>query len=165
VNRRPHPSHDDRGAALIIAIGFMVLVGFIVGGLAALISSGVGDSVILTNIRDRQYAADAAVQQGIVQVRAALAANTNANWCTDPAAHTYNDVNGTNIRLGCTQTVKLTFSNGTLYTQRNVIFEACTDTATVCNDASKTLVLRAEVNFSTVSGATSTFIQSWSVIT
>ena len=153
----------DRGAALIIAIGFMVLVGFIVGGLASLITSGVGDTVALKNARNRQYAADAAVQQDIVQLRTALVSNANPSWCT--SAHTYSDTGAPSIKVACTSpTFGLTFANGVIYAKRNVTFLACTDTVATCADGSPTLTLRAEVDFSKVGSAITTYVQSWSVI-
>jgi hypothetical protein len=155
--------HPDQGAALLIAIGFMVLVGFIVGGLATLISSGVGDTVSLKNLRNRQYAADAAVQQDVVQLRTALVANANASWCT--TAHTYTDSGTPSIKVACTSpTFSLTFTNGVIYAKRNVTFLACTDTSAACTDSSPTLALRAEVDFSKIGNAVTTYVQSWSVI-
>jgi hypothetical protein len=153
----------DRGAALLLAIGFMVLVGFIVGGLSALISSGVGDTVTLKNARNRQYAADAAVQQDMVQLRIALVSNANPTWCN--SAHTYSDAGTPSIKVACTSpTFGLTFSNGVIYAKRNVTFLACTDTVAACTDSSATLALRAEVDFSKAGSSVTTYVQSWSVI-
>jgi Tfp pilus assembly protein PilX len=157
------PGDRDRGAALLIAIGFMVLVGFVVGGLAALITSGVGDTITLKNARNRQYAADAAVQQDIVQFRTALVASANPTWCSAP--HTYTDSGTPSIKVACTSpTISVTFSNGVIYAKRNVTFLACTDTSAACTDSSPTLSLRAEVDFSKIGGIVTTYVQSWSVI-
>jgi Tfp pilus assembly protein PilX len=169
VTRHTHtssrsPVHErDRGAALLIAIGFMVLVGLIVGALSTLITSGVGDSVNLKNARNRQYAADAAVQQDMVQLRTALVGNANPTWCS--AAHTYSDAGTPSIKVACTSpTFSLSFSNGVIYAKRNVSFLACTDTSVACSDSSPTLALRAEVTFSKIGNAVTTYVQSWSVI-
>ena len=59
--------HDDRGAALILAIGFILLISAIVGGLAALITSSLDNRGTLDTIRNRQYAADAGIQDAITQ--------------------------------------------------------------------------------------------------
>jgi hypothetical protein len=147
----------------VLAIGFMVLVGFVVGGLSALISSGVGDTVALKNARNNQYAADAAVQQDVVQLRTALVSNANPAWCS--SAHTYSDPGTPSIKVACTSpTFGLTFSNGVIYAKRNVTFLACTDTSAACTDSSPTLALRAEVDFSKAGSTVTTYVQSWSVI-
>ena len=59
MTRRRQP-HEDRGAALLIAIGFVMMVSTIAGGLAAMITSGVGNRVSLEQIgrascRERVY--------------------------------------------------------------------------------------------------------------
>jgi type II secretory pathway component PulK len=62
--------HDERGAALILAVGVMLLVGLISGSLLAYITTSVQGRSDLDTIRNRQYAADAAIEYAIDQVRA-----------------------------------------------------------------------------------------------
>ena len=57
-----HDPARDRGAALIIAIGFVVMIGAIAAGLTSMVTSGVGNRIALEDLRDRQYAADGAIE-------------------------------------------------------------------------------------------------------
>ena len=60
--KRPH---NDSGAALILAIGFVLLVSAIGGALAALVISSNATGNSLERVRNRQYAADSAIQKAI----------------------------------------------------------------------------------------------------
>jgi hypothetical protein len=170
VTVRPRPHHEDRGAALILAIGFVVMIGAISGGLAALATSGLNNRNSLAVVRNREYAADGAIEKAIALVRPLS--------CT-PASGSVVDstVNGVAIRVdwinacGVVQggdrgtTASASALDGAVVLQRNVIFSACVDPApsTTCDPAK--VIIRAQVNFeqALVGAVTSTYVQSWSV--
>ena len=66
MSRTTETSTRDRGASLILAIGFVLLIGLIVGALTTLIASSANNRVSLINLRDRQYAAEAGIEEAIV---------------------------------------------------------------------------------------------------
>ncbi|MFM2077255.1 MAG: hypothetical protein RJA49_1145, partial [Actinomycetota bacterium] len=106
----------DRGAALLIAIGFVVMIGVITGGLAALMTTNVTDRMALSRLRDRQYAAEAAVNQEIVTVRQLPRTST-------ASCGTVSSLNSVSIRVDCSQGLTaVTGSGGTVLAQRNVVF-------------------------------------------
>ena len=74
----PGHRHEDRGAALILAVAFVVMFGSIGAGLAALVTSSVNNRGSLESVRDRQYAADGAIEDAIVQVRLAATSGSDA---------------------------------------------------------------------------------------
>lgn len=156
--------HGERGATLILAIGFLVVIGAIGAAVAASVTSGLKGRVVLDQVRDRQYAADGGVEFAIAQVRAIpLPGGPGLSPC-GPSNHYnrtgLNAINGIDIRIDCANSSTITPSG---FLQRNVIFTACVDTSTQCT-ASATIV-RAQVNFEALqSGAvTRTWVQSWSV--
>lgn len=162
TNARRMAKDDERGASLVLAIVFMVVVGGIVGGTLAMVSSGLKNRVKLDEARDREYAADAAIEYAIAQVRTTGASGPGLSSCGTPL--TYTPEAGNTMRVDCTNVPTLTFG-GLL--QRNVVFNACVASlGAPCNDANS--VIRAQVNFETTGGGTSvvttrTWVQSWSV--
>jgi hypothetical protein len=162
---RQRAQHRDSGAALIMVIGFILMVGMIGGGLIGLATTGLNNRSTLQMVRDRQYAADAAINQAIADARGLLPVP-----CTAASGSTqYLKLNSTGVPIrvdwvnSCVNnTVKS--SDGTFFPQRNMIFSAfCGDPMTAnCNFAD--VIIRAQVNFEPASGATSkTYVQSWSV--
>jgi hypothetical protein len=139
----------------LLAIGFVVMVSAIGGGLAALATSSVNNRNTLEFVRNREYAADGAIENAISQVRALT--------CASPGASIVDSsLNGVAIRVDWVNAcVSVADSNGTLITQRNVIFTA------FCNVPSDTtcripdVIIRAQVNFQ--DAPAKTFVQSWSV--
>ncbi|CAB4885562.1 unannotated protein [freshwater metagenome] len=165
----PHGTHrhDDRGAALILAIGFILLISAIVGGLAALITSSLDNRGTLDTIRNRQYAADAGIQDAITQVRS-VTNRTSALACDPSAPLTYvpftTALNSSNIRVDCAKAFGVAGSTDNyVLAQRNVIFTACVDTGSACTTAN--VIIRAQVDFEQkyAGAVTTTFVQSWSV--
>jgi hypothetical protein len=155
---------DERGAALLLAIAFLVVVGGIGGALLGAVTSGVNGRTRLDSARDRQYAADAAIETAIARVRTIAAPGPALSSCGGPD---YLTLNGKQIRVDCTNAPTLTFRG---FLQRNVIFSACEQASpdVACGGSSTPIVLRAQVNYqaigSTVSPhVTRTWIQSWSV--
>lgn len=155
---RRHPSeHDDRGAALLLAIGFVLLVSAISAALAALIMTNSRTGVVLDSVRNRQYAADAAIQDAIVRVRL-------LDRATSPSCGFESTFNEFDIRVDCGNAISVVGTgDNVVLSQRNVIFVACEDTNSPCDDAD--VIIRAQVNFEQryTDNVTKTFIQSWSV--
>jgi hypothetical protein len=153
-------SRDDDGAALILILGLVVVVSMIMAGLLGFITTTVRGRVPLDTARNREYAADAAVEHGISQVR--LAINAGGAVCAVPSyQHTVNSVA---IRVDCRDASGFASAAGFNVSQINAIFAACPDVGAVCTDA--TVIVRAQVNFqkpSATSPVRRTYIQSWSV--
>jgi len=155
--------HEDRGAALILAVAFVVMIGTIGAGLAALVTSSVNNRGALEKVRDRQYAADGAIEDAIVQVR--LAATSGSDTCASNSGVSRTpSINSSDIRVDWRSACGVVRSaEGLVLVQRDVIFSACLDTNVACTDAS--IIIRAQVNFEqAASGAvTKTYVQSWSM--
>lgn len=109
-------AHKDSGAALLLAIGFMTMIGLISAGLASLTMSSLKNRSTLELVRDRQYAADGAIELAISQVRVLT--------CSSPSGFTEDTLNGVAIRVDwvntCAGSVKS--SDGSDVPQRNVVF-------------------------------------------
>jgi hypothetical protein len=153
----------DRGASLVMAVGFVVLVGSIAAGLAGLITSSNLNRVSLASVRDRQYAADGAIEEAITAVRALDRAGDGS--CDSDQGFSTSDLNGHPIHVdweyacGAVRTAA-----GELVAQRNVIFSACDDVGRACADSE--VIVRAQVNFeqAATGEVTRTWVQSWSVL-
>jgi len=164
--------HDESGAALILAIAFLLVLGTISGVVVSLVASGLDSRVAFDKARNREYAADGLIDYAIAKARAPVAAwnssadvgtfVASASSCGGPyqsgvgGAPALNGFNNTTNKLhvdctpapGQTQTGALT---------RNAIFTACPG-STACTDASA--IVRAQVNFP---DSGSTIVQAWSV--
>lgn len=152
----------DRGAALIVAVGFVVMIGAISAGLASLVTSSMNNRITLTQLRDRQYAADGAVEVAIAEVRS-LGTGLAAS-CGGVGGSTSSTLNDVAIRVDWHDACgAVRGSDGTIVAQRNVIFAACVDEGMVCTE--DRVLVRAQVNFEqgATGDVTSTFVQSWSV--
>ncbi len=152
---------DERGAALILAIAFLVVVGGIGAAVLSSVTSGLNDRTALDAARNREYAADGGIERAIAQVRAIpLPGGPGIASCGSPYSTTLNSVA---IRVDCSNQPTITLGG---FLQRNVVFTACVDTGSQCTDQSA--IIRAQVNFQaqsagTVLNVTRTWIQSWSV--
>jgi Tfp pilus assembly protein PilX len=152
----------DRGSSLIVTIGFVVMIGSIAGGLAGLVTSSMNNRATLAQQRDRQYAADAAIEEAITVVRQTKQ-NTNEACATAPGTLS-TSLNRVTVRVdwrnACTV---VRGADGTVVAQRNVIFAACVDTGRTCTEES--VIVRAQVNFEQGLGSAvqRTTVQSWSV--
>jgi hypothetical protein len=163
---RKRAQHPDSGAALIMVVGFILMVGMIGGGLIGLATSGLNNRSTLQLVRDRQYAADAAINQAIADARA----RPPVTPCTAATGSTtYPKLNSTGVSIrvdwdnSCANnTVKS--SDGTFFPQRNIIFSAFCGDQTLPDCNFPAVIIRAQVNFEPASGATTkTYVQSWSV--
>jgi Tfp pilus assembly protein PilX len=159
---------DESGTALILALGFMVLLGLIGSAMLSSVATGLRSRVALDHVRTREYAADSAIQYATTQVRALPSPGPALTGCdaTSPATH-YSyaslDTPAIHIRVNCANVFQNTRSG---FEQRNVVFNACIESGADCTDA--TSIIRAQLNFQTVgTGAslqvTRTWVQSWSV--
>ncbi len=158
----PSPKSSERGAALILALSFLIVVAAITGSLLPAISSGFKGRTILDTVRNRQYAADAGVEAAIAQTRSRFEGGNAQAPCLTLNQAAFN---GAAIRVDCTFTPGVTNLG---LGQRNAIYSACVDTGVACTNA--TTVVRAQVNFQSSAGFTAatapitrTWIQSWSV--
>ncbi len=158
-----HDAGRDRGASLIMAIGFMVLIGAIAAGLSSLVMSSNFNRLSLVIVRDRQYAADGAIEEAITAVR--FLDRFRDGSCEASAGNNTSDLNELRIRVDWENVCGVVrTSSGELVAQRNVIFSACPDTGDVCRDDE--VIVRAQVNFeqAETGEVTRTWVQSWSVL-
>lgn len=160
--QRQRAQHKDSGAALLLAIGFVLMIGMISGGLIALATSSMNNRATLELLRNREYAADGAIQNAISQVR--------LKTCADPSGSiTDSTMNSIPIRVDWVNACGVVQStDGTVVAQRNVIFSACLNTGNQCSDVAVPavpVIIRAQVNFQQALGGavTNTYVQSWSV--
>ena len=90
VRNRSH----DAGAVLILAIGFVVLIGAIGAALIGIVGSSVGSGRALDEVRVRQYAAEGAVEAAIGLVRSAP---TDSKCYVQPYAGGYRSSIGASV--------------------------------------------------------------------
>jgi hypothetical protein len=156
---RRRVQRDEQGVALVLALAFTVLVGLVTSALLSSLASAVNERSTLDTVRDRQYAADGAVQQAIATVRGVGAPGPGLAACGGPYTRA---LNGITIRVDCTNVPTLTRTG---YVQRNVVFTSCVSTGVACTTA--TTIVRAQVNYEANDAetptVTRTWIQSWTV--
>lgn len=160
----PMPSRirrDEQGVALALVIGFIVLIGVVSSALLSSLISSVGQRATLDTVRDRQYAADAAVEASIARVRGIANPGAGLAACAGPDTRT---TNGITIRVECTNVPTLTRKG---FLQRNVVFTSCPDTAGHAACTAATTIVRAQINYEAVDAETpvitKTSVQSWTV--
>lgn len=156
---RPRSEHDrDSGAALVLAIGFVVMISAISAGLAALATSSINNRNSLELVRDQQYAADGAIEQAIVQVSTAT-----CDTVPTPIVFSGENLNDVAITVDWVNAcLPMSDSGGKSYLQRNVVFSACAGVVSTCSEAS--VIIRAQVTFARTSETTTkASVQSWSV--
>jgi hypothetical protein len=144
----------DAGASLILAIAFVLVVGMISAGLVGLATSSLANRNTLQVLRNRQYAADAAIELAVTRVL-----DVSCTAADGSLADTFNKIV---IRVEWTNSCSVIQSDdGIVVAQRNATFSAC-EGASTCTVA--TTVIRAVVNLQPAVGpATRTVVQSWSV--
>ena len=147
---------DEQGVALILALSFMVLIGLVTTALLSSLMGAVGSRSELDDVRNRQYAAEAAVERAIATVRTIGGQGPAREPCGPYDGST---LNGFTVHVDCTPTPTTTRG---LLLQRNVVFTSCLGSST-CN-ATNTIV-RAQVNYETPvdTTVTKTYIESWTV--
>ncbi len=171
---------DERGTSLLLAIAFMVVIGMISSAILSTISSGLHVRTALDSARDRQYAADGAVEFAIASLRArpssasyrgpafAPCGPDGPPFTTAPFYHSLTE-EGTpiRIRVDCVGEPTFTLSS---FLQQNALFSACVpaNPDVPCGGPTTPIIIRAQVNFQTVAAGSvlqiqRTWIQSWSV--
>jgi hypothetical protein len=160
----------EEGATLILVIGFMVVVGLMVGAFTSQLASSSSSRVALESARNQQYAADAAIQQDIATVRKNMQAPIGdaLTPCPDSSLVQNPGLNDVPVQVDCTFIRSVTLSG---FVQRNAVFtaRACPPaTGAPCPTAPATIT--AQVNFVSENSlvdptiiVTKTHIQSWSV--
>jgi hypothetical protein len=153
---------DERGAALIFAIATVVVIGALSAALFTPLLSGARGRTILDSARDREYAADGAIQFAIANVRAMPAPTTFSGAGFDPCGSYSYSLNGDSMNVVCEPNATPAV-NG--FIQRDVVFTAYCVSAG-CNASAP--IIRAVVNFEAVGNGASyqvthTYIRSWSV--
>lgn len=159
--RRVRTPHDDSGASLILAIAFILMIGSISAGLIGLATSGLRNRDSLEQVRNREYAADGAIEQAVSAIRLQVGpALMNCALANGSLPYT---VNLYAIRVDWRNDCEaVRTSDGLVVAQRNVVLSACENVAPACVDAA--VIIRAQINFEQVAGAvTRTNVQSWSV--
>ena len=159
---------EERGATLILVLGFVVIVGLASTSLLQLITSGAATRSSLDKTRNREYDADGAIEQSIAAVRQNLEHGDEP--CGDTSHFSY-DVNSLpnrieSMQVDCayTQTVSLAG-----FLQRNTQLRACAlQPGGACPAGSA--IVTAQVNFQSKAGPNAakapvekTFIESWTV--
>jgi hypothetical protein len=147
-----------------MAIAFVVAIGALSGGLAGLVSSTASRRVPIEANRNRQYAADGAIEDAIGRVR--LVADPAVSPCVAANPGFYSSTfNKVSIRVDCTNVFGVTSgASGSVVEQRNVVFEACRNIGVRCGTGAATVLTRAQVNYemAPTGGVASTHVQTWS---
>jgi hypothetical protein len=171
---RARVQRDERGAALVLAIAFMLVVGGIGASLLPAINSGVNNRTQLDRARNREYAADGAIEAAIAKVRTRMTTGNEGGATlpcplpsSPPEAFPSHTLASVAIQVTCTYVA--TLASG--HYQRNAVFTAkCASVQTpACPDTSA-VIIRAQVNFASPSILSDpsitvirTYVQSWSV--
>jgi hypothetical protein len=161
-NEKVRRLHGERGASLILAIAFMVVIGGISSAVLATTTSGLQDRAALDQARNREYAADGAIEQTIV------AARTLGGGCpTQPAPLITLD--SFKLHVDCSSAgLGVVGSTGTPVSQNNLLFVACSvpsGNVTTCTSSTgaNPPIINAQVNFQGTAPTVTTFVQAWSV--
>ncbi len=140
-----------------MAIGFVLMVGSIGAGLAGIATTSLNHRNSLEVVRNREYAADGAVEEAITKVRTLTCTPT-----TGSLVDTSIVASGIRVDWAVACGTVMSSDSTTSYPQRNVIFSACENVGPTCDPAQ--VIVRAQVNFEPAAGTvTKTFVQSWSV--
>jgi hypothetical protein len=163
----------ESGAALILAIAFLVMMTGIGAAVLASVNSGMNNRIVLDRGRNREYAADGAVESAITTVRSRMTNGQGVQPCPTPPsapetlpAQTL-ETPPVTIAVDCSYVP--TLASG--HYQRNVVFSAHCATVQQPNcPSTSAVIIRAQVNFASASllsdstiNVTRTYVQSWSV--
>lgn len=165
MRRRPRREIRDRGAALLSSIGFVLMVSALGAGLLGLADSSINNRMTLSMLRNREYAADAAIELTIADARNHFATyelkgngsvartvfdfEIRVDWTAVPAEPIASDVNGPPVD------------------QENFVFSAftCVAAQPAAESCADVLLTRAQVNFALDERheVIKTFVQTWVV--
>lgn len=152
----------DRGAALIVAIAFMVMIGAVAAGLSSMVTSGVANRIALDELRDRQYAADGAVETAVVAMRSAI--DAAAVGCGS-ARTDRSELDGIRVRVDSQATCVAVVAADGLPVRRIVgDFHACVDDAAICTPERSIVSARLTFELDARGIVVSTSVTSWSVL-
>ena len=144
------------------------MIGAISAGLMGMVTSGLNNRLALDVVRNRQYAADAAVESAIAEVRQldrSTAGSCSSVGGSPDGGSSASTLNNVAIRVDWrTACAVVRGTDGVVVSQRNAVFSACVNTGVAC--AIDAVLINAQVNFeqASVGGVTKTFVQSWSVV-
>jgi hypothetical protein len=150
---------DERGASLMLVIAFMVLAGTVAAAVISTSTSGIQQRVVLDQARDRQYAADAAIETTVAAARGL------SGTCPPPPPTSF-PLNHLNVHVDCRSNPAVIVGHGIPKLQKNLIFVACLTPGTAYGPSctSTNVVINAQVNFQgTAPGPVTTYVQAWSV--
>jgi hypothetical protein len=152
----------------------MLVAGAIGAGVTTSVTSGLNASGVLATARDREYAAEGAIDDAVVHVRQTNPASSIGLTSCGPFLYTL-PLQGSkkiDIRVDCSPAPEVTAD---LSARNNVIFVACIDDhsndacdATVGSAIPAPAIIRTQINYQ-VSGTgpasqvTRTYAQAWSV--
>jgi len=159
---------DESGVSLILAIVFIVVAGAIGGSMLSGLATGTYTRNTLDLARNREYAADGAIETAIAQTRTNMTNGVVGSnpYCPSPAVS--QTLNNVPITVDCTYAPTLTLSG---LGQRNVVYSAhCTSVSgSLCVNTAP--IIRAQVNFESADplfqaaiNVSNTYIQSWTVV-
>jgi hypothetical protein len=162
---------DETGATLLLALGFMVVLGLIAVGMLSNIESGLHSRIAFDSGRNREYLADSAIQNAITQVRMIQSSSDlGPGLRTSCGPYAYPSSSNDQIDVYCSNMFQFSRSG---FQQRNVVFYAClhgADCTSTPAMATRNSIIRAQVNFQVVGtgtgtqlNVTRTWTQSWSV--
>ena len=148
--------HGERGATLILAIAFMVVIGGISAAVLATTTSGIQDRAALDQARNREYAADGAIETTIVAARALNGA------CPAPTPFS---LDGVNIHVDCSSAAAIVNGPGDIpLLQNDLSIVACVASgAAQCASPAHPPIINAQINFQGTAPTVTTFVQAWSV--
>lgn len=140
--------HNEEGAILLLALGFLTFVGVVAAVLLNYTTTSIRTTVSVREIRNREYSADGVAEAAINKIRdPANAASANVNNCLAAT------VNGLPLRADCTEM-------GSSAT--DVVFKICPAAAAQpCPTDEVMLVARVKYNRSASPAAAT--ISNWSV--
>jgi hypothetical protein len=169
VTSRLLPRYGEDGATLLFVIGFMVMVGLMMAGVTTQLASSSTTRVALDVARNKQYAADGAIETDIGVVRDRLTrGNSRQNQCPPSSLVQNPGLNGVPIQVDCTYLPNLFTLSG--FVQRDAVFTACPPQAVGTACPASAVIIEARVNFASENASVDssivvnkTYIQSWSV--
>jgi hypothetical protein len=146
----------------MLVIAFMVLIGAISTAVLSTATSGVQRRVVLDVARDRQYAADAAIESTIAAARGL--SPSLIGTCPPPPATPF-VYNNDSVHVDCQSVPAVVVVDGVTKLQKNLSFVACLAVGSGYGSACtpSNTVITAQVNFKVSGTAVSTWVQSWSV--
>jgi hypothetical protein len=126
-------TNDDSGAVLVLALIFVTVVALIGGALVGFAGNSLAQTSSLDKDRTQSYAAEAAIQVAIQQLRTGATTSTNeagykspASSCPNRTVSIPNDSGATSITVMCG------FGPRQSLWQRNIMFAACPSPPSNC---------------------------------